>query len=137
MSRRGKKGAPRMRRQLSEINMTPLMDLTFILLITFIITFPLLEQGIPLKLPKANAKKVEPTESQTLAIDSEGRLYLNRQELTLTELERQMKQMIRQDPEMTVMVRGDESLLYGKVVHVLSSLRAAGVTRTSLVTVQE
>jgi len=137
MGRRSTSRGPRTKRQLSEINMTPLMDLTFILLITFIITFPLLEQGIQIRLPKANAKKMEPEKSQTIALDSEGRLFLNRQELSVEELEQRMRGLAAQDPELTVMVRGDETLAYGRVVRVLNALRAAGITRTALVTQQE
>ena len=117
--------------------MTPMMDLTFILLITFIITFPLLEQGISIRLPKANAAKLKASQSQTVTVDASGSLYLNRQELTLAELERQLKSLASQNSELMVMVRGDESLVYGRIIMVLKTLHSAGITRTSLVTQQE
>ena len=133
----GNRKKNRIKRQLSDINMTPMMDLTFILLITFIITFPLLEQGISIRLPKANAAKLKASQSQTVTVDASGSLYLNRQELTLAELERQLKSLASQNSELMVMVRGDESLVYGRIIMVLKTLHSAGITRTSLVTQQE
>ena len=63
--------------QISDINMTPLMDLTFILLITFIITFPLIEQGVSINLPKGNASTISETSSRTISINAEGSYYLD------------------------------------------------------------
>ena len=64
-------------KQISEINLTPLMDLTFILLITFIITFPLIEQGIQVNLPRAEASDLAPDRARTVSMDREGHLYLD------------------------------------------------------------
>ncbi len=127
----------RVKRQLNEINMTPMMDLTFILLITFIITFPLLEQGISIRLPKANASKIEPDQSQTITLNAEGVLYLNRLEITLPELEGRMKALALSEPDMAVMIRADETLIYGTIIKVLKTLHSSGITRTLLVTEQE
>ena len=71
---------------ISEINLTPLMDLTFILLITFIITFPLIEQGIAVNLPKGKAKELTDEEARTVTVDAEGAIYLDNSPITLDEL---------------------------------------------------
>ena len=77
--------------EISEINMTPLIDLTFILLITFIITMPLIEQGIPIKLPQGKAQEVNENETRSITLDVEGRLYLDRVPVTLDELRQEMQ----------------------------------------------
>jgi len=121
-------------KQLSEINLTPLMDLTFILLITFIITFPLIEQGIPVNLPKGESSELAPEESRTITIDGDGMLYLDNVGISREALSARLTELIRFSPRLTVLVRGDESIPYGQVVEVLKVLRAAGITRMALVT---
>jgi len=121
-------------KQLSEINLTPLMDLTFILLITFIITFPLIEQGIPVNLPKGQSSELKPEESRTITIDRDGMLYLDNVGISRDALTARLTELIRFTPMLTVLVRGDEAIPYGQVVEVLKVLRAAGVTRMALVT---
>jgi biopolymer transport protein TolR len=121
-------------KQLSEINLTPLMDLTFILLITFIITFPLIEQGIPVNLPKGESSELAPEESRTITIDGDGMLYLDNVGISREALSARLTELIRFSPRLTVLVRGDESIPYGQVVEVLKVLHAAGITRMALVT---
>lgn len=121
-------------REINEINMTPLIDLTFLLLITFIITMPLLEQGIPVNLPKGRARDMDQLSTRSVTIDAEGRLYLERQPISLARLGEEMKALAQADPTLTVMVRADEKLAYGKVVEVMRTLSEANVTRVGLVT---
>lgn len=124
-------------KRMSEINLTPLMDLTFILLITFIITFPLIEQGIPVNLPKASAKQVSPDESRSITLDSRGGVYLDDVPITLEQLARRMDELRDASPDLTVMVRADERIAYGKVVSVLKVLHDARITKMALVTESE
>lgn len=121
-------------REINEINMTPLIDLTFLLLITFIITMPLLEQGIPVNLPKGRARDMDTPVSRTITLDAEGRIYLDKVSITLAQLGEQMKALAASEPDLTVMVRADEKLAYGKVVEVMRALYDANVTRLGLVT---
>lgn len=121
-------------REINEINMTPLIDLTFLLLITFIITMPLLEQGIPIQLPKGKARDIDQTQSRVITLDVEGRLYLDSVSIGLQQLGEEMKALAASEPELTVMVRADEKLAYGKVVEVMRVLSDAQVTRLALVT---
>jgi biopolymer transport protein TolR len=124
-------------RQISEINMTPLMDLTFILLITFIITFPLIEQGIPMDLPRADAEALDDERSRTISVDKEGVIYLDDIIISMEELARDMHILGSVDPNATVMVRADEGIEYGRVVEVLKILTDAKIARMALVTSPE
>jgi len=124
-------------KEISEINMTPLMDLTFILLITFIITFPLIEQGISVNLPKANAAEIVDFESRSITLDHEGQLFLDDLPTDLALLTGEMEQLGSLSPDTTVYVRADEALTYGKVVEVMKILHQAHVSRVALVTQAE
>lgn len=124
-------------RQISEINMTPLMDLTFILLITFIITFPLIEQGIPMDLPRADAEALDDERARTISVDKEGTVFLDDVVISLEELARDMQIFASADPNATVMVRADEGIEYGRVVEVLKILTDANIARMALVTSPE
>lgn len=123
--------------QISDINMTPLMDLTFILLITFIITFPLIEQGVSINLPKGKATPLEVIDSQSIAMNKEGELFLNDIRVGRDELAESMTRMATVDPDVVVWVRADEALPYGRVMDILRLLHDANVTRMSLVTREE
>jgi biopolymer transport protein ExbD len=124
-------------RQISEINMTPLMDLTFILLITFIITFPLIEQGIPMNLPKADTESLEDDVARTISVDREGNLFLDKDPITLEDLRRDMEVLGAVDANATVLVRADEEIHYGRVVEVLKILTDTKIARMALVTAPE
>ena len=121
-------------KQISEINLTPLMDLTFILLITFIITFPLIEQGIPVNLPTGNAIPVEAATAQTVTINDAGEIYLNDARVSTDELFGMLAEVAAADPSVAVMVRADERIVYGRVAEVLKILHKARISRLSLVT---
>lgn len=123
--------------QIREINMTPLIDLTFLLLITFIITFPLLEQGIPVNLPQGKADDLEDAISRTITINTEGKLFLDRQPVSREELVEQMNALGRAAPDAVVRIRADERIAYGKLVEVLKILHDAKIARMALVTAPE
>ena len=124
-------------KEISEINLTPLMDLTFILLITFIITFPLIEQGIPVNLPRGKAADLDDIQARTISMDKEGLLYLDDLQITAEALAREMMALGEGDPETTVMVRADQSLAYGRLVEVLRMLHDAKIARMALITQAE
>lgn len=122
---------------ISEINLTPLMDLTFILLITFIITFPLIEQGIPVNLPSGQAAPLTQEQSRRITVDREGALYLDQAGVSATELALRLVEIREAAPATAFLIRADESIAYGQVIEVLKLLRAAGITRMALVTQAE
>ena len=124
-------------KQISEINLTPLMDLTFILLITFIITFPLIEQGIPIQLPQAKAQPLTSDEAQSITIDRDGALFLDEVPVSEDDLKAQMHALGAGASEITIMVRADERVQYAVVVRVLKIMHGAGVTRMALVTQED
>ncbi len=134
MSRRFSKSTLR---EISEINMTPLMDLTFILLITFIITFPLIEQGIPVNLPHGEAADLDQELTRTISLDIEGDLYLDDHPVTVEELAREMNTLGRADPGVIVLVRADEEISYGRVAEIMRILHEAQIVRMGLVTQPE
>ena len=113
------------------------MDLTFILLITFIITFPLIEQGIVVNLPKGKASKVDSSESHFISVDKDNQLYLDDHKMSLEELKERIIALKEADPDVPVMVRADESISYGDLVQVLKVLHEAKITKMALVTQEE
>lgn len=121
-------------RQISELNMTPLMDLTFLLLITFIITFPLIEQGVPVNLPKGEAAPLDESHSCAVTLNAKGEYYLDDDPISADELKNMLTQRLANDPDVTILVRADESIVYGKVVDLLRILHSANITRMALVT---
>ena len=121
-------------RQMSDINLTPLMDLTFILLITFIITFPLIEQGVPVNLPKGKAKELQPDSSRSITIDSNGSVFIDDKAISYDELHERLSRIAASDPNVTILVRADEAVPYGEVVRVVRALHDAKLTRLALVT---
>jgi len=122
-------------RRIGDINLTPLMDLTFILLITFIITFPLIEQGIPLDLPAGDAE-ARPADDhpREISIDREGRLYYEMQPVSPLELEDTLAALALAEPNVRVYVRADKAVDYGAVVRLLQALQDVKITRIALVT---
>jgi biopolymer transport protein TolR len=120
--------------QMSEVNMTPLIDLTFLLLITFIITMPLIEQGIPINLPKGQTQAMDQSKSRSISVDMEGQVFLDRAPVSMEALAEQMKIIATATPDAAVMIRADEKLHYGKVVEILRILNDAQITRMALVT---
>jgi biopolymer transport protein TolR len=129
-----RKAATRTLGQLSEINMTPLMDLTFLLLITFIITFPLVEQGIPVNLPRGTAQALPEKQTAMLSLNNKGEVYLDKKIVPKGNLAAQLSALKGKNADLTVMVRADEKLDYGKVIEVLKVLHDCKITKMALVT---
>jgi biopolymer transport protein TolR len=124
-------------KEISEINMTPLMDLTFILLITFIITFPLIEQGIPVNLPKGKAADLDNADTRNITIDAVGTFFLDEVIVREQELSGEMQRLGELTPDTTVYVRADQAVPYGRVAEVMKILYDAKITRVALVTEAE
>ena len=124
-------------KQISELNMTSLMDLTFLLLITFIITFPTVEQGVPVNLPKGEATPLDDSLSCSVTLNAKGEYYLDDAPISADELKNILTQRVADNPDVTLLVRADESIVYGKVVELLRILHSANITRMALVTQPE
>ena len=126
--------ANRDHRRMSDPNMTPLIDLTFLLLITFIITFPMLEQGISIKLPRGKTENIEQNKSQSVTVALDGKVYLNNREVSYEALEDELGKLAEQDPQPPVLVRCDERVEYGTLMKTLKILHACKISRMALVT---
>jgi biopolymer transport protein ExbD len=121
------------------VDMTSLIDLTFLLLVTFIVTLPALEQGITIKLPQAEADPLpeQDTKANVISIDKDKNIFLDQKQLTLDDLERTLREMVARDPNVPVWVRGDEALSYGDVMDVVKVVYKCKVTKMALVTVDK
>lgn len=122
---------------IKDINMTPLIDLTFLLLITFIITMPAMEQSISVRLPQGKADMLPRKRANAVTLDAEGKLFLNNRPVTAEDLERTLGVMAAEDPQTAVLVRADERLGYGKVMQVVKILYKVKITRLALVTLSD
>ena len=119
---------------MSDINVTPLVDVMLVLVVIFIITAPLLASAIRLDLPRTDAAKaVDAPRFVTLVIDKTGQAFLNDKPQPLDELARQLAQTARQHPDTEVQLRADEAVPYGKVVEVMGVAQKAGLSRIGFV----
>jgi biopolymer transport protein TolR len=121
-------------RPMSEINMTPLIDVMLVLLVIFMITAPLMTSSLKLDLPKteAGAPAQEPT-SITLAIDAEGRYYVGEQQVPREALPQRLRDAARRRPPPDVLLRADRRVPYGEVAELIAQLQQAGLTRIGFV----
>ena len=121
------------------VDMTSLIDLTFLLLVTFIVTLPALEQGVTIQLPQAKADQLplKDRKANTVTVDALNRVFLNNKEVTSDELESSLTAMFAEDPDVPVLVRGDERQEYGNIMRVVKILHKCRVRKMALVTVEE
>ena len=115
---------------LAELNITPLLDLVFVLLIIFMITTPLLEQQLPVDLPKSSkadsANLPDPKSILTLTLSKDGSVLLGPEKVTMEQLTNLLTQRKARDPELVVSMRADSSLPYETVFRALEAVRSAG-----------
>lgn len=119
---------------MSDINVTPLVDVMLVLLIIFMITAPLARFGFEVKLPKVEASPVVKEESFVITVYKDKKIMLNDKELTLSNLEDHLSQLAGRNSEVNVFLRADESLPYGYVMQVMASARRSGVRNMGMVT---
>jgi biopolymer transport protein TolR len=121
---------------MSEINVTPLVDVMLVLVVIFILTAPLLATSIRLDLPKTDAgtESSGSASSVSLVIDRAGQAYLDDRALPLVELQQSLQRAAAQNPDTEVQLRADENAPYGKVIEVLGAAQQAGLGRIGFVT---
>ena len=133
-------GGPRGRRRravMSEINVTPMVDVMLVLLIIFMVSAPLLTVGVPLDLPQTQAKSLDQDKNPlTLSVNLKGQVFLNDNEIALNDLVTKLKAITdaRGGLDERIFVRGDRKVDYGTVMKVMGRLYAAGFRRVALVT---
>ncbi|MHA1113530.1 MAG: protein TolR [Alphaproteobacteria bacterium] len=119
---------------MSEINVTPMVDVMLVLLIVFMVTAPLLTVGVPVDLPKTAASALnESTEPLVVSIDKEGLVYLQETEIELGQLAPRLAAVVESKADTRVYVRGDAAIDYGRVMQIMGTLRRAGFERIALV----
>ncbi|TAL55588.1 MAG: biopolymer transporter ExbD [Methylovulum sp.] len=123
------------REAMSEINVTPLVDVMLVLLVVFIVTAPLLTQAVHVNLPKT--EKTDPAPEKHLAaleIDAQGNITLNEKPQPLATLGQQLRDMQKADPELTVQLQADEAVPYGKVAEAMAIARKEGISKLAFIT---
>lgn len=120
------------REVMSEINVTPFVDVMLVLLIIFMVTAPLLQQGIDVNLPKAKGKDMPPEERIALVIKRDQKIYLNDTPVTVGEMRRKLESISKMNPN--VFLKADKDVPYGTVVEVMGEIKEAGIEKLGMVT---
>ena len=120
---------------MSEINVTPLVDVMLVLLVVFIVTAPLLTQSVGVNLPKTVAAAPPPQTPITMvSVDINGEIYLDKEKMNADQLAEKLTARHGENPELTVQFEVDEQVPYGKAAEVLAIAQHAGITKVSLQT---
>ena len=127
--------ARRRHRLMSEINVTPFVDVMLVLLVVFMVTAPLLTVGVQVDLPETAASVIAGRdEALTVSVDRDGRIFLQETEIELQALAPRLQAITGNNPEVRIFVRGDAAIDYGRVMEVMGTVNAAGFNRLALVT---
>ena len=137
-------GQLRRRRPIGEINVVPYIDVMLVLLIIFMVTAPLLTEGVQVELPEASAKPVDPATLANLppvvvSIDGRGRVYLNQSDspgrpIEEAALRKRIAALLKEAPQRPIFVKGDRSVPYGRVIETMSTLQQAGASKIGFLT---
>jgi biopolymer transport protein TolR len=122
----------RERNVLSEINVTPFVDVMLVLLVIFMVTAPLLQQGIDVNLPKAKGKDLPPEERITLVVKRSRVIYMNDNPVSLSEMNRKLKAVSKLNPN--VFLKADKDVPYGFIVEVMGEIKEAGIEKLGMIT---
>jgi biopolymer transport protein TolR len=126
----------RRKKLMAEINVVPYIDVMLVLLVIFMITAPLLTQGVKVDLPQANANPVDNPDQETIVVtvDRNGKYFLDEREITADALVTKVAAILRLRPQTPVLIRGDRNVAYNEVVKAMVLLQAAGAPSVGLVT---
>lgn len=122
----------RKRTALSEINVTPLVDVMLVLLIIFMVTAPLMQQGLDVNLPKAKGKDLPPEERVTIVIKKGGSLFLNEQPISRTDMVSRLTAISKRNPN--VFLKADKDVSYGTVMEIMGDIKETGIEKLGMVT---
>lgn len=131
------------RKPVSEINVVPYIDVMLVLLVIFMITAPMLTQGVDVELPNANAAPIQNDESDVLvaSVDRDGNYFIDiggeQSAISLDDLQVRVQKVLAQNPRLPILVRGDKNVPYGQVVGLMVALQSAGAPNVGLVTEPE
>lgn len=122
-------------RPMSEINVTPLVDVMLVLLVIFMITAPLLTTGVQVDLPQVSTAMIHgQDEPVAVTVDRQGKIFLGDRELTMDALLARLQAIAQNNPEVRIFVRGDQAIPYGSVMAVIASIQSAGLKKVALLT---
>ena len=131
---RGRGRSRRGRRLMSEINVTPMVDVMLVLLIVFMVAAPMLTVGVPVDLPKTKAATLnDTTEPLVISVDRDGKVFLQESEIDPKILGEKLNAITGNNPNTRIYVRGDSNINYGRVVEVMGVVTNSGFTRVALV----
>ena len=125
-------------RFMSDINVTPFVDVMLVLLIIFMVTAPMMVQGVHVALPETTAESL-PSDEETLvvAVDKESRIYINDYMVTIDMLKEKLEKILQQRSDRSVYLRADKDVAYGAVVQAMAEIKAAGVEKLGMITLPQ
>jgi biopolymer transport protein TolR len=119
----------------SQINVTPLVDVMLVLLVIFMVTAPIIQQGVQVALPKVKAEALPGKEEQfVVSITRDNQIYLNDSKLSAADLTVKLAAIARERPDRQVFIRADEQVPYGEVIRTMAAIKAAGIENVGMVT---
>lgn len=124
--------AARSRTVMSEINVTPFVDVMLVLLIIFMVTAPLLQQGIDVNLPKAKGKSMPPEERITIVIKKDKAIFMNDNPVSVDDLSQKLRAISRLNPN--IFLKADSEVPYGLVVQIMGEIKEAGIEKLGMIT---
>lgn len=122
---------------IDQINMTPLIDLTFLLLIVFMITMPLVEYSMPVETPQMNASPMPEKNSKTVVLQKNGRINIDKREMSLSEMITLLGNLKVSAPNTVILLKADGACSYDKVIELMKDIKGCGFESISLVTSKE
>lgn len=121
---------------MAEINVTPLVDVMLVLLVIFMVTAPMMQQGVQVNLPKADTKAMTPPaeESVVVSVDKDGKIFIDKEEVPAAELRQLLTTMFATKTKKEVFLKADAGVPYGEVVRTMADIKGAGIERLGMVT---
>ncbi len=129
------KRSRRNRQIISDMNLTNLIDVVFALLIIFMITAPLMTQGVQVDLPETESENVESNESIQVSINSRNEIYIDQYKVSLLDFKKEFREIFAQRQDVPVFVNADKKVPYGMVIRIISELQNAGVEKLGFLTI--
>ena len=124
----------RHRRFLSEINIIPLVDVVLVLLVIFMVTAPMLHRGIDLTLPSSTSNTIRPEERLIITIEPDETIYLGKDRVSVIDLRKSLNVAKASNPAVSVYLRSDQRIPYGRIVQIMDEVKGAGIERLGMVT---
>lgn len=123
---------------MSDINVTPLVDVMLVLLIIFMVTAPMMMQGVEVNLPKTTTKSIKsPEDPLILTVTKKGELFIEKNSLTLETIEPKLKSILKYRRDKQVLLKADKDIPYGFVIQVVSRVKRAGIDKLGMITEPE